>query len=175
MSPDLFDLTPDLIEEPAPPLFGVGLMAGAAWLPPMPPPLVGAFWGCPCGPPAPAEMLSNLLDLAPALTDELGLTDEQLGQMLLIYVDYNGRTRKARTALADLHGEKEAMVLRGKIDQARLVKLDQETIELASEVMSEKLKMKREQLSKLRPEQVERFAQFLSTLTSPSRRKEIPR
>jgi hypothetical protein len=112
-------------------------------------------------------MLPDLSDLSPGLMIDFGLTDDQLGKMLLIYVDYNDRTRMARTALAGLHEERENMMLRGKIDQAKLAKLDQETIKLASEVTSERLRMQREQLSKLSPQQVERFAQFLSKLKLP--------
>jgi periplasmic protein CpxP/Spy len=98
----------------------------------------------------------------PDLIEKLKLTDDQLKQMLLSYVDFRDRTRKARNALMGLHDEKETMVISGKIDQARLAKLDEEVTKLASEVMREGLKMKREGLSKLTPEQVDRLSDFLS-------------
>jgi Spy/CpxP family protein refolding chaperone len=67
---------------------------------------------------------------------------------------------------------KEAMLISGKIDQAKLAKLDEETTKLASEVMGEDLKMKREQLALLTPEQIDHLADFSSTKASrpwPSR------
>ena len=53
-----------------------------------------------------------------------------------------------------LHDEKRTMLISGKIDQAKLAKCDEEITKLAAEVMGEELKMEREQLSKLTPEQV---------------------
>ena len=77
---------------------------------------------------------------------------------MLIFRD---KTRKARSALMGLHDEKRTMLISGKIDQAKLAKLDEEITKLASEVMGEELKMKREQLSKLTPEQASLLADFM--------------
>jgi Spy/CpxP family protein refolding chaperone len=96
------------------------------------------------------------------MIEKLKLTDDQLKQMRLAYVDFQDRTRKARNALMGLRDEKKTMLISGKIDQARLAKLDEEAAKLASQVMSEELKMKREHLSSLTPEQADRLADFLS-------------
>jgi Spy/CpxP family protein refolding chaperone len=90
--------------------------------------------------------------------EKLKLTEGQLKQMRQLSVDFQSRTRKARTALMGLHDEKRTMVISGKIDLAKLAKLDEEIVKLTSEVMSEDFKMEREQLSTLTPEQADRLA-----------------
>lgn len=137
--------------------------------PPGPPPGApphgpGFFWGPPGPPPGPpyhGPGFPGLLDGPPDLINKLKLTDDQLKEMRLAYVDFQGKTRKARTALMGLNDEKKTMLISGKIDQAKLAKLDEEITKLASEVMSEDLKMKREQFSRLTPEQVNLLADFL--------------
>jgi Spy/CpxP family protein refolding chaperone len=133
---------------PGPPPHGPGFFGG----PPGPPP----------GPPHHGPGFPGLLDGPPDLINKLKLTDDQLKEMRLAYVDFQGKTRKARTALMGLHDEKKTMLISGKIDQAKLAKLDEETTKLALEVMGEELKMKREELSKLTPEQVNLLADFLA-------------
>ena len=132
---------------PGPPPHGPGFFGGPPGPPPGPPPHGGGFLGLWGGP--------------PDLIEKLKLTDDQLKQMRLAYVEFKDKTRKARNALMALHDEKRTMLISGKIDQAKLAKLDEETTKLASEVMGEELKMKREQLSKLTPEQVNLLADFL--------------
>jgi periplasmic protein CpxP/Spy len=118
------------------------------------------FFAGPPGPPPGGGF--SLLDGPPPLIEKLKLTDDQLKQMRLSSVDCQNKTRKARIALMALHDEKRTMLISGKVDQARLAKLDEDTTQLASEVMAEDLKMKRDQLSKLTPEQVDRLAEFLA-------------
>lgn len=131
--------------------------------PPGPPP--GGFFGGPPGPPpGPPPHGGEFLGLwgfPPDMIEKLKLTDDQLKEMRLAYVDFQNKTRKARNALTALRDEKKIMMISGKIDQAKLAKWDEEITKLASEVMAEDLKMKREHLSKLTPEQVERLADFL--------------
>jgi len=132
---------------PGPPPHGEGFIGGPPGPPPGPPPHGGDFPG--------------LLDGPPDLLEKLKLTDDQQKQMRLAYVDFQDKTRKARTALMGLRDEKRTMLISGKLDQARLAKCDEDTVKLASEVMAEDLKMKREQFSKLTPEQVNLLADFL--------------
>ncbi|MDQ7785452.1 MAG: hypothetical protein RDU20_21390 [Desulfomonilaceae bacterium] len=109
----------------------------------------------------------GLWDGPPDLIEKLKLTDDQKREMRLAYVSFRNKTRKARNALMALHDEKETMLISGKIDQTKLAQLDQETTKLASEVMGEELKMKREQLSNLTAEQVDCLADFLSKKRFP--------
>jgi hypothetical protein len=139
----------------------VGFFGGPPFPPPGPPPFVGGFIGGRPGPPLGPPPL-GLLDGPPDLIKKLKLTDDQLKEMRLGYVDFQSKTRKARTSLMGLHDEKRTMLISGKIDQAKLAKLDEDITKLMAEVMSEDLKMKREQLSKLTPEQVNLLADFLS-------------
>ena len=163
---------------------GVLVMASASCFyalagPPGPPPHEGEFFGGPPGPPPGPPPhgggFPSLLDGPSDLMEELKLTGDQLKQIRLTFVDFKDRTRKARTALMGLRDEKETLMLYGKIDPAKLAKLDEETTKLVSEVMGEELKMKREQLSKLTPEQVERLAEFLSKRKPPHGRKMMSR
>jgi len=94
--------------------------------------------------------------------EKLKLTDDQKKEIRLAYVSFQDRTRKARNTLMGLSDEKRTMLISGKIDQARLAKLDEETTKLSSDVMGEHLKMNREHLSNLTPEQVNLLAEFLA-------------
>lgn len=147
--------------------------------PPGPPPHGGAGFGGPPGPPPGLPPhgpgFPGLLDGPPDLIEKLKLTDDQLKQMRLGYAEFRDKTRKARNALMTLRDEKETMLISGKIDQARLAKLDEEKTKLASEVMAEDLRMKREQLSKLTPEQINLLADFLSKKKPPHGRKMMGR
>jgi protein CpxP len=132
--------------------------------PPFPPPR-GGFFGGPPGPPPPhGPEFFGLWACPPHLIEKLKLTDDQLKEMRLAYVNFLDKTRKARNALRGLRDEKKTMLISGKIDQAKLAKLDDEITTLASNVTGEDLKMKREQLSILKPEQVDRFAKFLAIM-----------
>ncbi len=157
-------------------------LAGPPGPPPGPHPHGGQFLagppGPPLGPPPGPPLLGGfpgLWNAPPDLIAELKLTADQLKQIRLMYVDFKDRTRKARIALMSLRDEKQTMMLYGKIDVAKLAKMDDETVKLASEVMGEDLKMKREQLSKLTPEQQERLAEFLSKRKPPHGPKMMPR
>jgi periplasmic protein CpxP/Spy len=135
---------------PGPPPHGGGLHGGPPGPPPGPPPHGGDFPGLWAAP--------------PDLIDKLKLTDDQRKEMRLAYVDLRNKTRKARNALMGLRDQKKTMLISGKIDQAKLAKLDEETTKLASELMGEELKIKRESLSMLTPDQIERLADFLGKL-----------
>ena len=147
--------------------------------PPGPPPHGGAFLGGPPGPPPgpppPGGEFLAIWDGPPDLIEKLKLTDDQLKQMRLAYVDFQDRTRKNRIVLIGLSDEKKGMLISGKIDPAKLAKLDEEITRLASEVMAEDLKMKREHLSKLTPEQVDRLADFLAKRPHPHGPKMMPK
>ncbi|AFM26185.1 Spy/CpxP family protein refolding chaperone [Desulfomonile tiedjei] len=132
-----------------------------------PPPHGGAFFGGHPGPPPgppPPHMGGGfgLWDAPPPLMEKLQLTDDQRKQMRQAYVDFQDKTRKTRNALMGLHDEKRTMLISGKIDQAKLAKIDEDITKLSSEVMAEELLMKRQHLAKLTPEQVNLLADFLA-------------
>ena len=125
--------------------------------PPVPPAHGPGFFGGPLGPPP-----FGLLAGPPDLVEKLKLTDDQKKEMRLAYVGFQDKTRKARTALMALRDEKEAMLVSGRIDEAKLAKLDEGLVKLASEVMGEHLKMEREHLLDLTPDQLNLLADFIA-------------
>ena len=155
---------------PGPPPHGGAFFGGLPGPPPGPPPHGGAFFGGLPGPPPgppPHGDFPNLLYAPPDLIERLKLTDDQMKQMRLAYADFQDRTRKTRNGLMGLNDEKRVMLISGKIEAGKLAKLDEDITRLASEVMAEGLKMKREQLAKLTPEQVDRLADFLVKRPKP--------
>jgi Spy/CpxP family protein refolding chaperone len=151
---------------PGPPPYGGEFFGGPPGPPPGPPHHGGMFAGGPLGPPpGPPQhggIFAGLSVGPPDLIERLKLTDDQLKEMRLAYVDFQDRTRKARSTLMALRDEKWSMLISGKIDQAKLAKWDEEITKLAATLMGEKLKMERERLSTLTAEQVDRLAAFLS-------------
>jgi periplasmic protein CpxP/Spy len=95
-----------------------------------------------------------------AIGKKLGITDAQKKQMRALQVAYRDRTRKARTDLASLRDEKKTMILSGKIDQQKLSQIDDQIVNLRSDLMREKLKLRRDRLALLTPEQIGRLADW---------------
>lgn len=93
-----------------------------------------------------------------AIEKKLGITDEQKKQIRALYVGFKDRTRKSRMELMALRDEKKTMMLSGKIDQAKLAQIDDQIVKLVSEVLRERLKLRRDRLALLTPEQIERIA-----------------
>ncbi|MBI4962390.1 MAG: periplasmic heavy metal sensor [Desulfomonile tiedjei] len=127
--------------------------------------------GGPPGPPAAKEVMANpggpagefgrgahFRPSLEALQKKLGLTDEQKKQARGLYTGFSDRTRKARTELLSLKDEKRTMLMSGKVDQQKLAQLDDQIVKLKSDVMRERLKMKRDRLAILTPDQIEKLA-----------------
>ncbi len=93
---------------------------------------------------------------------KLGLTDEQKKQMRLIYTGFLERSRKARMALMTLKDEQRAMMISGNVDLKKLAQMDEQKVKLVSEVMTERLKMRRDRLALLTPEQIGRLADMIA-------------
>jgi Spy/CpxP family protein refolding chaperone len=95
-----------------------------------------------------------------AMMKKLGITDDQKKQIRGLYVGFKDRTRKARADLMSLKDEKKTMLLSGKIDQQKLAQIDEQVVKLKSDVMREKLKLRRDRLALLKPEQIDRIADW---------------
>jgi hypothetical protein len=133
---------------------------------PFPPPPPGAvhmglLMGPPPGPPLLGPDFFTPLGWSPELIESVKLTDDQLKQMRLTFVNFKEKTRKTRIAVMVLNDEKYTMLISGKLDPTKLAKIDEDSVLLASEVMTEYRKMSRDQISKLTPEQLEHLADFL--------------
>ena len=130
----------------------------------------------PAGPPGPPMMQSSPGDnptgpgafarpghhrpTLEAIQKKLGITDEQKKQMRALQVGFRDGTRKARTDLVSLRDEKKTMMLSGKIDQQKLAQIDDQIVKLRSDVMRERLKLWRDRLALLTPEQIGRIADW---------------
>lgn len=95
-----------------------------------------------------------------AMLKKLGITDEQKKQIRALYVGFLDRTRKTRMELKSLKDEKRTMLLSGKIDQQKLAQMDDQTVKLVSDLLREKLKLRRDRLALLTPEQIGRIADW---------------
>jgi Spy/CpxP family protein refolding chaperone len=96
------------------------------------------------------------------LQKKLGLTDEQKKQMRLIYIGFLDRTRKARMGLRGLKDEQRTMMMSGSVDQKKLAQMDEQKVKFVSEVMTERLKMRRDRLALLTPEQLDRLGGMIA-------------
>ena len=95
-----------------------------------------------------------------AMLKKLGITDEQKKQIRDLYVGFRDRTRKTRMDLMSLKDEKKTMLLSGKIDQQKFAQTDDQIVKLAGDLMREKLKLRRDRLALLTPEQIGRVADW---------------
>ena len=95
-----------------------------------------------------------------AILKNLGITDVQKSQIRDLYVGFQNRTRKTRMELDSLKDEKNTMLLSGKVDQQKLAQIDDKIVNLVSDVMRERLKLRRDRLAFLTPEQIGRVADW---------------
>ena len=95
-----------------------------------------------------------------AIMEKLGITDAQKKKIRALYVGFQDRTRKTRMELRSLQDEKRTMLLSEKIDQQKLAQMDDQVVKLVSDVLREKLKLKRDRLALMTPEQIGRIADF---------------
>jgi len=95
-----------------------------------------------------------------AMMKKLGITDEQKTKIRALYVGFQDRTRKTRMDLKSFKDEKKTMLLSGKIDQQKLAQADDQVVKLVSDLLKEKLKLRRDRLALMTPEQIGRIADW---------------
>ncbi len=95
-----------------------------------------------------------------AIMEKLGITDEQKTKIRALYVGFRDRTRKTRMELRSLKDEKKTMLLSGKVDQQKLAQMDDQIVKLVSSILPERLKLRRDRLALLTPEQIGRIADW---------------
>ncbi len=96
------------------------------------------------------------------LMKKLGITDEQKKQFRALYTGFQDRTRKTRMELMSIKDEKRTMLLSGKVDQQKLAQLDDQLVKVKTDLMKERLKMRRDRLALLTPEQVSKVADLMA-------------
>ncbi len=109
------------------------------------------------------------------MAKKLGITDEQQKKMRQLSVGFQDRTRKARMGLIALKDEKRTMLMSGKVDQQKLAQMDDQKVKLVSEVMTERLKMRRDRLALLTPDQLDKLGDLVAKKAFHSRFKKIHR
>jgi protein CpxP len=92
---------------------------------------------------------------------QLDLTDEQKQAIRGLMLEYRKQTQKARTGLMTIRDEKKTMLMSGDIDMKKLADLDEQSVKLKTEVMRAKLKMNRDRLKLLTPEQLDKLGEFM--------------
>jgi len=97
-----------------------------------------------------------------AMMKKLGTTDEQKLKIRALYIGFADRTRKTRMELQSLKDEKKTMLLSGKIDQQKLAQIDDQIVKLVPDLVKEKLKLRRDRLALLTPEQIGRVADWMA-------------
>jgi len=135
------------------------------------PPAVQSAVSHPAGPPEQFGEGSHHRHGFHSMLKKLGITDDQKKQIRALYVGFRDRTRKTRTDLMSLKDEKKTMFLSGKIDQQKLAQLDDQIVKLKTDVMKEALKLKRDRLAVLTPEQIERVADWKAAKAFRARMK----
>jgi predicted nucleic acid-binding Zn-ribbon protein len=96
-----------------------------------------------------------------ALQDKLGLSEQQVKDLRTKMDDHREQIEKFRTNLTPLMEEKRNMMVSGKINQERLIKIDEEIVKLRSDMLRERLKMERDRLLILSPDQVKRLGELM--------------
>jgi len=101
-------------------------------------------------------------ELSPeALQEKLGLSERQVTDLRTQLANFHEQTRKIHTDLRPLMEEKRNMMASGKVNQERLIKIDEEIVKLRSDLLRERLKMERSRLAILSPDQVTRLAELM--------------
>ena len=95
-----------------------------------------------------------------AIMKKLGITPEQKTKIRALYVGFLDRTRKTRMDLRTLKDEKKTMLLSGNIDEQKLAQIDDQVVKLVSDLIKEKLKLRRDRLALMTPEQLGRIADW---------------
>ena len=96
-----------------------------------------------------------------ALQDKLGLSDRQAEDLRTRMDNHRAQMEKFRTNIRPLMEEKRNMMMSGKINQERLIRIDEEIVRVRSDMLRERLKMERDRLLILTPDQVKRFSDLM--------------
>ena len=126
------------------------------------PPMMKVAMSEPAGPPHEFGGKGHSKHSLEGLMKKLGITDEQKKQFRALYTGFADRTRKTRMELWSLKDEKRTMLLTGKVDQQKLAQMDDQLVKLKSDLMKERLKLRRDRLGLLTPEQINKVADLMA-------------
>ncbi len=89
--------------------------------------------------------------------ERLGLTEEQRQKLRDLRTSVKNTTRQKRMQLVSLEDEKKTMLSSGKIDMAKMEKIDEEMVKVTGDLLRARHKAKRDGLAILTPDQLKRF------------------
>jgi periplasmic protein CpxP/Spy len=96
-----------------------------------------------------------------AMLERLGLSDEQRQKMRDLRTNMKNTSREQRMRLVGLEDEKQTMLSSGKLDIARMEKIDEEILKISTEILKAKLKSRRDGLAVLTSEQMKKLGDGL--------------
>ena len=91
---------------------------------------------------------------------KLGITPEQKLKIRALYIAFQNGTRKERMELWSLKDQKHTMILSGKLDEQKLAQIDDQIVKLRGDILKARLKLRRDRLALLTPEQLTRVADW---------------
>ncbi len=94
--------------------------------------------------------------------ERLGLTDEQRQKLRELRTNMKDTTRQKRMQMISLEDEKRTMLSSGKIDMAKMEKIDEEIVKVTADILRARLKAGRDRLSILTPDQLKRFGDVMA-------------
>ncbi len=94
------------------------------------------------------------------MINRLGISPDQKKQIRALYTNFRDKTRKLRTDLLSFKDEKKTMMLSGKVDQQKLAQIDDQIWKAKSELLKERLKLGRDRLALLTPDQIEKISEM---------------
>ncbi len=92
---------------------------------------------------------------------ELNLTSEQKTKLRELRKESREAKQDTRSAVREIRDQKLQMLLSGKLDKTKLAELDKNLLKFHSQLEEEHLKMQRERLAILTPDQLKRLGEFL--------------
>jgi hypothetical protein len=110
-----------------------------------------------------------------ALRKKLGLSKEQMNEMRLLYTDFASRAKDSRKSVVSLLNEKRAMLKSGNIDQKKLNDIDGQLVSLRSDIFRDRLKLIRDRLALLTPDQIRKLGKKKVMTASATKKKRAKR
>ena len=98
---------------------------------------------------------SGLLLESLVLMKWLAITDEQMKEFRALSTAFREHTRKTRMDLMSLREEKLTMLRSGEVDKKKLAEIDDKIVNLRTDLMKERLKLRRDRLGLLTRERIQ--------------------
>lgn len=98
------------------------------------------------------------------LSKRLGLSDQQMKDMKILFTSFEDRTKSPRSDLKSVVDKKREMLTSGKLDQQKLAEMDDQIAKLRSDLFRERQKLVRDRLSLLNSSQLQKLGHLKTGL-----------